>query len=107
MQLRTARLCLDCEEIHNAQVCPVCASETFAFLSRWVPPPPTARPRSHPAASEEADAYRRLIGEPAAAPPGRGRMLKKGLIGLTAVGLFGWAWRTTQTPGVKNRTRDK
>jgi hypothetical protein len=37
MQLRTARLCLDCEEIHEEQQCPVCASETFGFLSRWVP----------------------------------------------------------------------
>ena len=39
MQLRVARVCLDCEEIHDAQECPVCASEAFAFLSRWVPAP--------------------------------------------------------------------
>jgi hypothetical protein len=37
MQLRSARLCLDCEEIHEEQQCPVCASEMFAFLTRWVP----------------------------------------------------------------------
>jgi hypothetical protein len=37
MQLRTARLCLDCEELHEDQQCPVCASEEFAFLTRWVP----------------------------------------------------------------------
>ena len=37
MQLRNARVCLDCEEIHDSSNCPVCASETFAFLSRWVP----------------------------------------------------------------------
>ena len=37
MQLRTARLCLDCEELHEQQVCPVCASEAFAFITRWVP----------------------------------------------------------------------
>src|SRR5262245_32500541 len=29
MQLRTARLCLDCEEVHEEQQCPVCASESF------------------------------------------------------------------------------
>ena len=29
MQLRTARLCLDCEEVHDEAQCPVCASETF------------------------------------------------------------------------------
>jgi hypothetical protein len=37
MQLRVARVCLDCEEVHDAAQCPVCASETFAFLNRWVP----------------------------------------------------------------------
>ena len=51
MQLNVARLCLDCEEVHDAQRCPVCASETFAYLTRWVPrietrtaPQPAARP---------------------------------------------------------------
>jgi hypothetical protein len=37
MQLNVARVCLDCEEVHDAQQCPVCASETFAYLSKWVP----------------------------------------------------------------------
>ena len=37
MQLREARLCLDCEELHDGQQCPICASESFAFLTRWVP----------------------------------------------------------------------
>ena len=37
MKLLRARLCLDCEELHEEQQCPVCASEVFAFVSRWVP----------------------------------------------------------------------
>ncbi len=37
MQLRTARLCLDCEEVHDEPHCPVCASDSFTYLSRWVP----------------------------------------------------------------------
>jgi hypothetical protein len=37
MQLRIARLCLDCEDIHDSQRCPVCASETFSYLTKWVP----------------------------------------------------------------------
>src|SRR5262249_39146233 len=37
MQLREARLCLDCEELHTADQCPVCASEAFAFVTRWLP----------------------------------------------------------------------
>jgi hypothetical protein len=38
MQLRNARLCLNCEEIHAAAHCPVCTSESFAYVSRWIPP---------------------------------------------------------------------
>jgi hypothetical protein len=51
VKLTTARLCLNCDEIHDAQTCPVCTSETFAYLTRWIPraqpeprrtaPPPT------------------------------------------------------------------
>jgi hypothetical protein len=37
MQLRAARLCLDCEEVHEGQECPVCLSEAFVYLTRWVP----------------------------------------------------------------------
>lgn len=51
MQLNVARICLDCEEVHDAQRCPVCASETFAYLTRWVPriePRTTAKPAPKP-----------------------------------------------------------
>jgi len=37
MQLRVARLCLDCEELHVGDTCPVCASDRYAFLSAWLP----------------------------------------------------------------------
>ncbi len=54
MHLREARLCLDCEELHTEDRCPVCASDAFAFVTRWVPsnersprfrrpPPPPSR----------------------------------------------------------------
>ena len=36
MQLRVARLCLDCEELHTDNACPRCASESYAFLSNWL-----------------------------------------------------------------------
>lgn len=45
MQLKAARLCLDCEEVHEAPSCPVCASETFVYLTRWVP---AVKPRTAP-----------------------------------------------------------
>jgi len=37
MQLRAARLCLDCEELFVGDTCPVCASDRYAFLSTWLP----------------------------------------------------------------------
>ncbi len=37
MQLRVARLCLDCEELHVDNRCPRCASARYAFLSNWLP----------------------------------------------------------------------
>ena len=41
MRLMNARLCLDCEEVHDEQHCPICSSESFAFLTRWVTPSDT------------------------------------------------------------------
>ena len=78
MQLRRARLCLDCEEIHVEQRCPVCASETFAYLTRWIPSPERrAQPRStKPTPAQPANL------------PSRGKMLG---LGVAGVGLFGLA----------------
>jgi len=38
MKLREARLCLDCEELHCDERCPMCASEAFMFVTKWIPP---------------------------------------------------------------------
>ena len=37
MQLRVARLCLDCEEVHAEERCPRCISEHYALLTTWLP----------------------------------------------------------------------
>jgi hypothetical protein len=37
MQLRVARLCLDCEELHTEDRCPRCISEHWAMVSTWLP----------------------------------------------------------------------
>lgn len=109
MRLDNARLCLDCEEIHEEQVCPTCGSEAFGFLTRWIktnrdPADTSSQPRrplpgrrpvetaaSRPApTAEQVDAWRRIVeGKPA---PSRGRMVARSLLGLTAMGLAGWAW---------------
>ena len=38
MKLTSARLCLDCDDVHDEPHCPSCGSESFAFLTRWVDP---------------------------------------------------------------------
>lgn len=95
MQLRTARLCLDCEEVHDDRQCPVCASETFTYLVRWIPSDERRRrPRVEPAeagADTSLDALRRLTAPEPAQPRGR-QMLKRGMVGLAALGVAGWLW---------------
>lgn len=91
MQLRVARLCLDCEEIHAARTCPRCTSESFALISRWVPAPERrSRPRPD---TTDADTYRALLAEePAEKPESSHRWLKGGAM-LATIGLGGWLLR--------------
>jgi len=88
MQLRVARLCLDCEEVHDDYRCPVCASDQFTYLTRWVPAPERRQQRRPaPAPPQELDVYRRLVhGEP---EPRKGRFLTRALVGLGAAGVVG------------------
>ena|SRR5688500_6017902 len=92
MQLRTARLCLDCEEVHDAMRCPSCASETFTYITRWIPAP-ERRVRARPTSSPEAEVFRTLVNKKQPARPTGKRMLKGGMVGLTALGLAGWFLR--------------
>lgn len=98
MQLRRARLCLDCEEIHDGQHCPACTSESFALISRWVPAPDRrTRPRAD-ASNPRLEAYRALT-QNEARPSRGGQLLKQGMLGLTAVGLIGWFMRPRREAG--------
>jgi hypothetical protein len=85
-----ARLCHDCEEVHADQQCPVCASETFTFITRWVPAP-ERRKRPRPTTSPEAEVYRQLTGN-GTPESTKSRFLKRAAVGLTAVGIAGWLW---------------
>jgi hypothetical protein len=96
MQLRNARLCLDCEEVHDAQQCPTCASETFAFVTRWVPIP--ERRGSGGARAMESDRVEalntyRLMLEPERAPLSGWGLMKRGAVGLALFGVAGLMWR--------------
>jgi hypothetical protein len=98
MQLRSARLCLDCDEVHDAQQCPQCASETFAFITRWVPVPdrpdrPVKRSRAQEVTSPDAlGAYREML-LPQEPPSGKWRTVRRGAMGLALFGIAGWLWR--------------
>jgi hypothetical protein len=91
MQLRVARLCLDCEDVHDGQQCPVCASETFAYLTRWVPAPER---RTNP---RPADAVDQPAPPAAPRPPSSGPSKKKlvgySVLGVGLVGLAEWFLR--------------
>jgi hypothetical protein len=109
MQLRDARLCADCDEVHDAQQCPHCASERFSYLSRWVPLP-ADRLRPRPTSSPEAEVYRQLINPEAhASGNSRGlRRVKHGVMSVAAVGVLGWLWQTaTRARDAKDTTDDK
>ena len=84
MQLRVARLCLDCEEVHDRQQCPRCASESLAFLSLWVPSPER---RSQP---------RELTPARPPEPPAKGHKVAYGLMGLALAGVAGLWWKGRQ-----------
>ena len=118
----SARLCLDCDEVHDAQQCPHCASETFAFITRWVPVPDPDRPDR----PDEADLLIRLIGligpsttaskvagsaepealgayremlDPEQKSGGKWRTIRRGAVGLALFGIAGWIWRHNNRPG--------
>jgi hypothetical protein len=106
MRLMNSRLCLDCEEVHDQQHCPVCGSESFAFLTRWVAPADavaeagttrTVRPPNPADRREQIDAYRQIL-NPSPQQPRRGRMVAHGALGLALLGLARLVWRAAPEP---------
>ena len=100
MTLGVARLCVDGEELHDQARCPACASETFAFVTRWVKKAATRRrpplPRDEPPETvEKIDAYR-LLATGVAEAPRTVRVLRNAAVLVASVGLAGWAWARTR-----------
>ena len=106
MHLSVARLCLDCQEIHDLDRCPVCTSEAFGFITRWVkvdPAPRHVSPEDNRADASRIDGYREMLN-----PQPRGsrtaRWLRRGGILMAAGYLARWGWiaaqqkRTSQRP---------
>jgi hypothetical protein len=92
MQLHMARLCLDCQEVHEAGACPICGSESFAYITRWIPAPErrlAARPER---ASNDVETYRQLLAADAASPKTH-QWLKRGAVVAAAVTVAGWLFR--------------
>ena len=105
MQLRNARLCLDCDEIHEELKCPICASESFGFLKRWVPASERrARPRPPDINGEHRETintYKELLaasqnGEPRLTA---WRLVRGGAVSLAILGAAGWVWRRNSQAG--------
>jgi len=104
MQLRNARLCLDCEEVHDAQQCPACASESFAFITRWVPAPERrGRPRAPEAPRPDDLQTYRLMLDAEGRPSTGWTLVRRGALGLAVFGLAGWMWRRN-APASKSDT---
>src|SRR5262245_26891055 len=89
MQLRVARLCLDCEELHDSPKCPACGSETYAYITRWIPAPER---RQQPRRQEAVETNHQPV-SPAAPASGVARWLRRGAVGMAAVAAVGWAWQ--------------
>ena len=97
MQLHNARLCLDCDEVHSERECPVCASERFAFLTRWVPAEERRqRPRApnpHPALESDIDSA-------------RVRWAKRGAAGVALIAVGRWLWHRSKNETPSQRSAD-
>ena len=106
MHLSVARLCLDCQEIHDDDRCPVCTSEAFAFIKRWVnvEPPPGQISRNGTQAVDAArvDSYRQIL-NPGTKRSTAARWLRKGGLVVAAGYLVRLGW---QIASQRNRTSD-
>src|SRR6516165_9785650 len=92
MHLQEARLCLDCEELHTSDTCPRCASDAFAFVTRWIP------------ANERRVRVRRPPPPPAS--PRRSRWLTGAAGGLAAFAAVRWLWRAPAEASARRVSRE-
>ena len=111
MQLTDARLCLDCQEIHDQNRCPVCTSEAFAFITRWVKvedaqPLKSSRERRSPDTSAKAETYRQML-QPGSNRSKTGKWLRNGSLLVAAGFLARWGWQAANRQAAPNNTPPK
>ena len=82
MHLQEARLCLDCEELHTADQCPHCASDAFAFVTRWIP------------ANERRVRTKRPSSASSQSSSSSSKWLTGAAGGLAAIAAVRWLWRS-------------
>jgi len=102
MQLRNARLCLDCDEVHDEGQCPICASESFAFIKRWVPAS-ERRSRQRPpdeatTNSETIATYKELLSPHEQSRLSAWQLVRGGAVSLAVLGAAGWLMRRNAAP---------
>jgi hypothetical protein len=108
MKLTNARLCLDCDEIHDEPQCPACASESFAFIKRWVTAPERRgdAPVANSTRVEKAATFRALLAaghEPTLAR----KLVRGGVVGLAVIGAAGWILQRNSATRNKAEQGDK
>jgi len=103
MRLAVARLCIDCEEVHDGDRCPVCGSETFAFLKKWVLPTALAegslgiRQNVRSSGSpKQLKSYQQLL-EPDRPPSRKRSLIARGALGLAILGAVRLVWHFGKT----------
>jgi hypothetical protein len=102
MQLRNARLCLDCDEVHDESHCPLCASESFAFIKRWVPASERRSRQRQPeidgAHRETVTTYKELLSADQEPRLTAWQLVRGGAVSLALLGAAGWVWRRNTHP---------
>ncbi len=50
LPLEKARICLDCDTLHDLDACPECGSDSYFYLANWIKPKHPPRPAPPPEA---------------------------------------------------------
>lgn len=83
----------------------MCGSESFAYITRWVPTPeglPERRPvKAVPPTPHVVDAYRQLLA-PHHAAPSRASWITRSLVGIAAMSAAAWVWQGKASAPVRD-----